>query len=233
MRENVHGVTAVRADAQGTVFHTGTRARKSSAGYDLTRLLVGSEGTLAVITEVTLKLHPIPKHSWALRVSFPSETAAAACARDTLRCGVNVTRCELLDPHLVRVINMANQNDGDAWPEEALLLYDISGISQSAVEEQMVIIQELAARYTHTHIYTYIHEKYTRLDRNPASCACFTKNTSARIVDALQLLFHVTRLLRTATYPSTHLFHLFIYPSISSIHLFIYSSIHLFISTFT
>ena len=60
---------------------TGSRARKSSAGYDITRLLIGSEGTLAVITEATLKLHMIPAVSCALRVSFPTLSGAAACAR--------------------------------------------------------------------------------------------------------------------------------------------------------
>lgn len=73
MRENVLGLTAVLPD--GTVFHAGSRARKSSAGYDLTRLLIGSEGTLAVITEATLKLHGVPRVSHALRISFPGNNS--------------------------------------------------------------------------------------------------------------------------------------------------------------
>jgi D-lactate dehydrogenase (cytochrome) len=100
MRENVLNLTAVLAD--GTIIRTGSRARKSSAGYDITRLLIGSEGTLAVITEATLKVYPIPAVSYAVRVAFPSVAAAARCASDTLRKGLSVGRCELMDEVMVR-----------------------------------------------------------------------------------------------------------------------------------
>lgn len=103
MRENVLSLTAVLAD--GTIVRTGSRARKSSAGYDLTRLFIGSEGTLAVVTEVTLKLHPIPNVSSAILISFDDVREAAAMARDTLSCGVSVGRCELMDEEMVRVLN--------------------------------------------------------------------------------------------------------------------------------
>jgi hypothetical protein len=94
MRENVLNLTAVLAD--GSIIHTGSRARKSAAGYDITRLLIGSEGTLAVITEATLKLHGVPKVSHAVRIAFPGGVfAAATTAKDTLNCGVTIGRCEV------------------------------------------------------------------------------------------------------------------------------------------
>jgi D-lactate dehydrogenase (cytochrome) len=143
MRENVLNITAVLPD--GTILTTGGRARKSSAGYDLTRLLVGSEGTLAVATEVTLKLHPLPTHSYAIRVAFPSVEAAAHCASNTLRAGLSVGRCELIDEVMVRDINSANpQLHGGAWSEEVTLLYELTGPSRHSVEEQTAALRGLA-----------------------------------------------------------------------------------------
>jgi D-lactate dehydrogenase (cytochrome) len=139
MRENVLNVTAVLPD--GTVIKTGSRARKSSAGYDLTRLLIGSEGTLAVITEVTLKLHGIPKYAYAVRIAFPSIEAAAATARDTLNCGVTVDRCELLDELMVKVVNDTTftENREQAWPEVNTLMYELTGPSHQSVMEQLQV----------------------------------------------------------------------------------------------
>ena len=101
-------------------------------GYDLTRLLIGSEGTLAVITEATLKLHAIPAHKLALRVAFKDLLSASTMARDTLNCGVIIGRCELLDPEMVRIMNEANVGD-DVWEEAPTLLYEITGHSEANV----------------------------------------------------------------------------------------------------
>lgn len=141
MRDNVLGITAVLSD--GTIVKAGSRARKSSAGYDLTRLLIGSEGTLAIITEVTLKLHSIPRISHAVRISFPNVRSAAMTARDTLNCGVNIGRCELLDDSMVNILNMSNSNS-KAWFESTTLLYEVTGLSFTAVNEQIQIIQSIA-----------------------------------------------------------------------------------------
>jgi D-lactate dehydrogenase (cytochrome) len=153
MRDNVLNLTAVMAD--GTIIRTGSRARKSSAGYDITRLLIGSEGTLAVITEATLKVYPLPVHSHAVRISFPRLEAAARCASDTLRAGLSVGRCELIDEVMVRDINAANPRlAGGAWPEQVTLLYELTGQSLSAVQEQTLALSGLATHHGATALVT-------------------------------------------------------------------------------
>ena len=103
MRANVLALEAVLPD--GRVVRTGSKARKTSAGYDLTGLLIGSEGTLAVITELTLRLHPIPEHAVVLRISFPNVEAACATAAAVVGAGSGVTRVELLDAWTVAAVN--------------------------------------------------------------------------------------------------------------------------------
>ena len=95
MRENVLGLEVVTAS--GDIIRTGTRARKSSAGYDLTRLMVGSEGTLGVITEVTLKLFPLPEAVSAATCSFPSIEAAVHTTIQIIQMGIPIARVELID----------------------------------------------------------------------------------------------------------------------------------------
>ena len=99
MRANVLALEAVLAD--GRVIRTGTKAAKTSAGYDLTGLLVGSEGTLAVITEVTVRLHAIPEQAVALRISFPDIESACRTAAGVVAAGSGVTRVEFLDAWIV------------------------------------------------------------------------------------------------------------------------------------
>jgi len=104
MRENVLNLTAVMAD--GSVIKTAQRARKSSAGYDLTRLLVGSEGTLGIITEVTVRLYGIPEK--ILAAVCPFETLEGACNAviQSIQLGLGVARMELLDPPQIRAVNI-------------------------------------------------------------------------------------------------------------------------------
>ena len=139
MRENVLALEVVTAS--GEVIRTGTRAKKSSAGYDLTRLMVGSEGTLGVITEVTLKLYPLPEAISAATCSFPSIEAAVRTTIEIIQMGVPIARCELLDDNTVRMVN-AQAKLG--LREEAMLLMEFHG-SPASVEEQAQTVQAIAA----------------------------------------------------------------------------------------
>jgi D-lactate dehydrogenase (cytochrome) len=103
MKDNVLSVTAVMPN--GELIRTGTRARKSSAGYDLTRLMVGSEGTLGVITSVTLKLHGIPQAIKAGVCPFPSVEACCKATIETIQSGIPVARIELVDAEHVKALN--------------------------------------------------------------------------------------------------------------------------------
>lgn len=138
MRENTLALTVVTAD--GRIIRTGTRARKSSAGYDLTRVFVGSEGTLGVITEVTVKLYPQPEAISAAVCSFPSESDAVNAVIETIQTGVPVARVEFLDRNGVKAINA---HDKMSLPEMPLLLFEFHG-SPDGVKEQAQQVQEIA-----------------------------------------------------------------------------------------
>jgi D-lactate dehydrogenase (cytochrome) len=138
MRDNVLALTVVAAN--GEVLKVGTRARKSSAGYDLTRLFVGSEGTLGVITEVTLKLYPQPEAASAAICSFTSVTDAVNTTIAIIQMGVPIARCELLD---VNAVIAVNRHDKLALKEQPMLLMEFHG-SPSSVKEQAAMVEELA-----------------------------------------------------------------------------------------
>ena len=137
MRENVLALEVVTA--QGCVIRTGTRAKKSSAGYDLTRLMVGSEGTLGVITEVTVKLYPLPEAISAAICSFPSIEAAVRTTIAIIQMGIPIARCELLDAASVRAVNVHSKL---SLREEPMLLMEFHG-SPSGVQEQAKWVQEI------------------------------------------------------------------------------------------
>ena len=139
MRENVLALEVVTAD--GSVIRTGTRAKKSSAGYDLTRLLVGSEGTLGVITEVTVKLYPLPEAVMAATCSFNSLADAVNTTIQIIQLGVPIARCELLDANTIRMVNAHSKL---TLREGAMLLMEFHG-SPEGVKEQVQTVQEIAA----------------------------------------------------------------------------------------
>ena len=138
MKDNVIALEAVMAD--GRVIRTAQRAKKTSAGYDLTRLLVGSEGTLGVITEITLRLQGIPEAISAARCSFPSVDAAARAAMQTIQYGIPVARMELLDALQVKACNAYSKLD---LPETPLLLLEFHG-SETGVMEQAEMFGAIA-----------------------------------------------------------------------------------------
>jgi D-lactate dehydrogenase (cytochrome) len=138
MKDNVLGLRVVTAD--GEVVRTGTRAKKSSAGYDLTRLFVGSEGTLGVMTEVTLKLYPLPEAVSAAICFFPTIDAAVRTTIEIIQLGVPIARCELLDANAIRAVNRHSQL---GLREAPMLLMEFHG-SDAAVAEQAETVQSLA-----------------------------------------------------------------------------------------
>jgi D-lactate dehydrogenase (cytochrome) len=142
MRENVLGLTVVLADAR--VINTGTRARKSSAGYDLTRLFVGSEGTLGVITEVTVRLHPVPESVSAAVCSFESIKGAVDTVIATIQLGVPVARIELLDDRQVDAVNRYSKTD---YPVMSALLFEFHGDSDRHVQDQAQSVEAIAREH--------------------------------------------------------------------------------------
>ncbi len=142
MRENVLALTVVLAD--GSVIHTGGRARKSSAGYDLTRLMIGSEGTLGIITEVTLRLHPVPDAIAAAVCAFASIDEAVQGVVALLQCGVPLARIELLDAMTIRSVNAFS---GLGYPEVPMLFLELHAYSSAAIAEQLAAVHEIIGSF--------------------------------------------------------------------------------------
>ena len=141
MKDNVICLEVVTP--QGEIIRTGTRAKKSSAGYDLTRLMVGSEGTLGIITEITLRLQGIPEAMSSARVSFESLDAACQAVMMTIQYGIPVARIELLDTLSVRAVNAYSKL---TLPEAPLLLLEFHG-SENSVAEQAELFGGIAEEF--------------------------------------------------------------------------------------
>ncbi len=194
MRENVLSLEVVTAS--GEVMRTGTRARKSSAGYDLTRLVVGSEGTLGVITEVTLRIYPLPEAISAAVCSFPSIEAAVRTTISIIQLGVPIARVELIDANSVRAVNAHSKL---TLREEPMLLMEFHG-SPASVKEQAETVQELAAEYggnafewastpeERTRLWTARHNAYFAAVQSRPGCRAVTTDTCvpiSRLADCL------------------------------------------------
>jgi D-lactate dehydrogenase (cytochrome) len=139
MRDQVLGAEAVLAD--GTVMRTGGMAMKSSAGYDLTGLFVGSEGTLGVLTELILRLYPLPGWTVAARAVFPDIEAAGRAAVAMIRTGMRIGRVELVDARTVDAVNTYKGTDYAAAPT---LFLEFSG-SKASVESDVEVARKTSA----------------------------------------------------------------------------------------
>ena len=187
MRENVLGLTVVTA--AGELIRTGTRARKSSAGYDLTRLMVGSEGTLGVMTEITLKLFPLPEAVSAAICHFPSIDAAVQTTIQVIQLGVPIARCELLDANAIRGVNRYSKL---ALREAPMLLMEFHG-SAASVKEQAETVQALAAEHggeafewastpeERTRLWAARHQSYFAALQLRPGCRCQSSDTCVPI----------------------------------------------------
>jgi D-lactate dehydrogenase (cytochrome) len=187
MRDNVLALEVVTA--QGEVIRTGTRAKKSSAGYDLTRLMVGSEGTLGVITEISLKLYPLPEAISAAICSFPTIEAAVRTVIQIIQLGVPIARCELIDAGTVRVVN-AHSKLG--LREEHMLLMEFHG-SPAGVKEQAETVQEIAGEFggkafewattpeERTRLWTARHNAYFAAIQSKPGCRAISTDTCVPI----------------------------------------------------
>ena len=194
MRENVLALEVVTAS--GEVIRTGTRARKSSAGYDLTRLLVGSEGTLGVITEITLRIYPLPEAVSAAICSFPSIEAAVRTTIQIIQLGVPIARVELIDRHTVRMVNAYAKL---GLREEPMLLMEFHG-SPAGVKEQAELVQEIASDHggnafewastpeERTRLWTARHNAYFAAIQSRPGCRAISTDTCvpiSRLADCL------------------------------------------------
>ena len=139
MRENTLALTVVLAD--GRIIRTARRARKSAAGYDLTRLFVGSEGTLGVITEIALRLYGVPEAMAAAVCHFPSVEAAVNTVIQTIQTGIPMARMELLDAVQMDAVNRYSKLD---YPLKPTLFMEFHG-STASVEEQAETVKAIAA----------------------------------------------------------------------------------------
>ena len=194
MRENVLGLEVVTAS--GEVIRTGTRAKKSSAGYDLTRLFVGSEGTLGIMTEITLRIYPLPEAISAAISSFPSIEAAVRTTIQIIQMGIPIARVELLDHNTVRMVNAYAKL---GLREEPLLLMEFHG-SPAGVQEQAELVQEIAREHgaqdfewattpeERTRLWTARHNAYFAAIQSKPGCRAISTDTCvpiSRLADCL------------------------------------------------
>ncbi|MCX7815472.1 MAG: FAD-binding protein [Tepidimonas ignava] len=187
MRDNVLALEVVTA--RGDVIRTGTRARKSSAGYDLPRLFVGSEGTLGIFTAITVRLYPLPEAVSAAVCSFPSVDAAVRTTMAIIQMGVPIARCELLDARTVRAVN-AHSKLG--LREAPMLLMEFHG-SPASVREQAETVQALAHEHggqdfewattpeERTRLWTARHNAYFAAVQSRPGCRCITTDACVPI----------------------------------------------------
>lgn len=194
MRDNVISLKVVLPN--GDVVKTASRARKSAAGYDLTRLVIGSEGTLGVITEVTLRLQKIPQHSVVAMCNFPTIKDAADVAIATMLSGIQVSRVELMDEVQVRAINIANEKN---LPEFPTLMFEFIG-TEAYAREQTLIVQKIISEHRGSD-FVFAEDPEAKKElwkiRKEALWACFAMEPKyeAMISDVCVPLSHLAELI--------------------------------------
>ncbi|XWS66531.1 hypothetical protein CRYUN_Cryun05aG0207600 [Craigia yunnanensis] len=197
MRDNVISLKVVLAN--GDIVKTASRARKSAAGYDLTRLMIGSEGTLGVVTEVTLRLQKIPEHSVVAMCNFPTIKDAADVAIATMLSGIQVSRVELLDEVQIRAINIAN---GKNLPEVPTLMFEFIG-TEAYSREQTQIVQRIVSEHNGSD-FVFAEDPQAKKElwkiRKEALWACFAMepNFEAMISDVCVPLSHLAELISSS-----------------------------------
>lgn len=209
MRENVLGLEVVTA--KGKLVRTAGRARKSSAGYDLTRIFVGSEGTLGVITQVTVRLYPQPEAISAAVCQFSSVHDAVACVIQTIQLGVPVARVELMDAAAVRACNLYSKLN---LRETPLLLFEFHG-TQASVQEQAQTVQEIAREHggldfewadrpeDRSRLWAARHNAYFAGLQLRPGCKASTTDVCVPISRLAECLDKTTALLESAAFPTT------------------------------
>ena len=213
MRENVLGLTVV--SSEGKVIRTGSRAKKSSAGYDLTRLFVGSEGTLGVITEVTVKLYPVPEAMSAAVVNFPSLESAVRTVIQTIQLGVPIARSEYLCENTIRAVNAASKL---GLREQHTLFFEFHG-SEAGVREQAETVQAIAAEQggqdfewatrpeDRTRLWDARHKAYFSCLQVRPGCRAISTDTCVPISRLADSISGARRILDTASFPTMLLGH--------------------------
>lgn len=144
MRDWVLNVTMVLAD--GSIVKTRRRPRKCSAGYNLNGIIVGSEGTLGIVTEVTIKLAPVPDHYSVAVVPFPSLKHAVSAAAAVVRKGIPVAALELMDEVQMRVVNDVGATLPRVWKEVPTLFFKFSG-THGTIKDNIATVQEIVKAY--------------------------------------------------------------------------------------
>lgn len=148
MKENVEGLTVVLAD--GTVIKTKKRPRKSSAGYNLTGLIIGSEGTLGIVTEATLKLHVKPREETVAVVSFDSIDNASKTVQDLVQHGIQVNAVELLDDNMMKVVNASGETTRH-WVEKPTLFFKIGANNRTVLNELISEVRSISHQNHSSH----------------------------------------------------------------------------------
>ncbi|WP_397475401.1 FAD-binding oxidoreductase [Pusillimonas sp.] len=213
MRDNVMALKVVTAD--GRIVHTGSRARKSSAGYDLTGVFVGSEGTLGIIAEVTVRLRPQPEAVSVATSNFPTLEAAVNSVIDIIQMGVPIARVEFMDTDAVKATNAYSKLD---LAESPLLLFEFHG-SPAGVKEQAAIVGEITADHggadfqwaehpeDRTRLWTARHNAYFAGMQLRPGCRATTTDVCVPISQLAKCVSQTAADLETASFPHTILGH--------------------------